>query len=602
MIVFLVLAAAVTLSGPVIGGPRRVAHTRSVAIGALALLWWLFTALLLPGPQGGYVLLTLPSWQAGPGVAFGGPLTLDELTGALTAGLRAYVVCVLFGIAWQTVPGHDWWRLARRVLGPFAGLVAPWCFLGDAAAAALPRRQAEAAQGWRTPCGRALAGTFALATATARAARTGALRDHSLTGQEGRITALVGPGGVGRSTEFDRLVDANPTHTLLVRPGADDARTVAQVLHTLRADADEFGLAAFRGRAVSALPPDLRARLALAELRHAPRVPLVLADQLMAAADPGCRRDLGTALRDRAGDGAHVLWAEHQLDAVWEFADEISEPGHPAVAAAEWSPATVREPTLLTLARIFDLPRARCRTAAGVRRLVAEPRLAKAVPSTRGPLGSPEVTMHPAEIGLTGHPLALLPGESVAVVHLSGRPEPVARRLAARLGAGRVPSVLPPELTPAEVARQWDRNHRATAAARLAEIPTLRLGAPLATHSSGEVAALRLLLARATPGPLWLPQPQLGLDQAAQLAAQRELQGGASGIRIVTTRDVEFLVRACRRVAIVDGEELLAFGSPSAVAHLLPERPLAARALVRAAPTRIGEIIESAAALTGGAA
>ncbi|MFT3887452.1 MAG: hypothetical protein QM713_04720 [Arachnia sp.] len=454
-----------------------------------------------------------------------------------------------------------------------------------------------------------------------------AIDDLRLTADTGRVTALVGPGGRGTSTLFALLArDAPPgarfagralldgvdllaadpgdvaLRVLLVDPAAPDPRSVREALAELDAVADDEELADRLDRPVSSLPPDLRARLALAELRLAPRTSVVLVDQVMAAADPALRHDLGRALRARAADGAHVLWAEHQLDAVWAFADDVAEPGEPTIPLDDWQPATVREPTLLTLARVFGLPRGRCRTPAAVRRLVGSPALTRAVPSGRRVAHAPEVTVDAAELGLSGRQLDILPGEAIGVVHRSGRAEPVARRLVARLGGARVPSVLPEALTPVDLLAAWDARHRTAASGALGALRGVRPWATLATHSSGERAALRMLLARETPGAVWLPQPQLGLDQTGQIAAQRALADGSPGIRIVTSRDVEFLVRACRRIAVVDGEEIVAFGSPGAVQHALPALPLTAQALPRTAPTRLGEIIESAAVLSGGAA
>lgn len=447
----------------------------------------------------------------------------------------------------------------------------------------------------------------------------------SLTADDGQVTALVGPGGRGYSTLLNAiarrlpfgsqhsgqillngvdLLQADPgdvaSRVLLVRPDDADPRTVGEALQELGADPHDYGLDERRDRTIASLPADLRARVALARLKLEPPRPVVLADQLMAAADPLLRRDIGEALRARAADGAHVLWAEHQLDAVWEFADAIVEPGHPTMPAGSWKPSTVREPTLLTLARIFRLPQDRCRTSADVRRLVGSPALTKPVPSSKRTARTPEVTVDASEIALTGRALDLLSGECVGIVHREGRAEPIARRLASRLRATRVPSVLPDHLTPAEVAHDWDARHRTRTAAELRTVPGIRPSTPLSEHSSSELAALRLLLARSTARAVWLPQPQLGLDQAGQIAAQRELFGTTPGIRIVTTRDIEFLVRACNRIAVIEGDEIVAFGSPAAVQHQLPTPPLTAQALVHSAPTRLSEIIESVAA--GGAA
>ncbi|MFT3887451.1 MAG: hypothetical protein QM713_04715 [Arachnia sp.] len=163
------LALAVALAGPLCGARRRLAHRRAVALGLAALAWWLVVPVLLPMGASGTVLLPLPTWQISDGVALGGPVTSDGLLTSAVAGLRAFALCALFGVAWQALPGTRWWALARAALGRGAELVGPWCFLGDATVAAWHRRRAEASQGWPGRSG--WGETFALARAAAHRAR-----------------------------------------------------------------------------------------------------------------------------------------------------------------------------------------------------------------------------------------------------------------------------------------------------------------------------------------------------------------------------------------------------------------------------------------------
>ncbi|QXT63608.1 ATP-binding cassette domain-containing protein [Tessaracoccus palaemonis] len=443
------------------------------------------------------------------------------------------------------------------------------------------------------------------------------LHDVTLTAAAGRITALVGPGGRGTSTLLRLLARTLPggalrsgralldgrdllaatpadvrARCLLVDPQRDDPHTVDAALADLGASPADYDLVDRAQSPVAALPPDLRARVAVARLEHGPRLPLVLVDQPSAALDGAWRARLGWALRARADDGAHVMWAEHQLDQVWQFADDVAEPREATVPLEDWAPVTVREPTMKTLSRALRIPPSHARTPEQVAALVAgrpaEVRRSGRVPTAAGTVVSP------VDLGLAGDlPLEIGDGESVGVVAVAGRPEPVARALTARLRGTRVPSVLPGTLTPGELCRQWDRAHGTSTAAAVG--PTIRLRSPLSSHSSGEQAGLRMLLAGPLERAVWLPQPQLGLDQAGQIAAQRSLAAGSAGIRIITTRDVEFLVRACSRVLVVDGETVVAFGTPRAVLRLLPDPPLAARALPAASPLRLGDVLDSLA-------
>lgn len=162
------LAAAVTLCGWLVAGRRQLIHKRARSVGLLTLLWWFLVPLLLPSSSAGPVLLSFPTAELGPGVTVGGPLTLGGFVEAATSGLRAYAVCVLFGVGWQAFSGSGWWRLARAALGRGAELVGPWCFVGDATVAAWHKRQAEAAQGWSKQAG--LGATLAMARAAAEGA------------------------------------------------------------------------------------------------------------------------------------------------------------------------------------------------------------------------------------------------------------------------------------------------------------------------------------------------------------------------------------------------------------------------------------------------
>lgn len=441
-------------------------------------------------------------------------------------------------------------------------------------------------------------------------------RDVALTAQAGRVTALVGPGGGGTTTLLKLAARALPggalfsgkvlldgqdllaaapgdvsSACLVVSGSLPDPRSVASAFVDLGVEPADFGLGDRGADPVEALPPDLRAKFWVAQLEGGRNVPLVFVDQPTAPLDNRWRARLGRALRARAGSGAHVLWAEHQLDQVWEYADDVAEPARATVSLTDWQPATVREPTLQTLARVLGLPPAGARSSAQIAE--AGPAAVAVRRGGRRPR-SAGIVLEPGDLGVVGDvAVELVPGESVGVVATSGRAEPVARRAAARLRGTRVPSILPGGLTPSEVCRQWDRAYGTTT---LGSLPaTMRRHCPLSSHSAGEVASLRLLLARSTERAVWLPQPQLGLDQAAQISTQRELAAGSAGIRIITTRDVEFLVRACSRVLVVDDDRLVAFGTPRAVLRWLPDAPLTARALPGAAPLRLGDVLDSLA-------
>lgn len=270
----------------------------------------------------------------------------------------------------------------------------------------------------------------------------------------------------------------------------DDARGVAEA----------SGLGGHLAHRVGTLPPDLRVALRAAALRHSPVTPLLLLDAELTAASPAVRHEVAQEVTARARAGAAVLCADHDLVTLRQMATHILEldRGRTAYAgeAAAWRP----------------------------RSLLPSP---GAVGVGRRPPAAATV-IDPAAVGLTGRSLEVGATECLGLVDLSGRPEPLARRIIAHLGGRAVASHLP----------------RATRLAR-------------AHHD--EV-------------PLWLPHPQAGLDPVARQELAASLSGENPGPRLVTSRDPDFLARACRRIAVVDDGRVVAVGSPTAVSRHLPGR------------------------------
>lgn len=446
-----------------------------------------------------------------------------------------------------------------------------------------------------------------------------ALRHDALTVTPGIVTALVGPAGTGTSTLLRLINRSLPAgartegtvrldgrdlltaevgqvlrRQLFLAHGPEDPRTVRSLLAGVGAEAEGHGLAGHLDWPVSSLPPDLAAQVQVALLEHTSGRRVVLVDQLASALSPQWRRRLGAALRDHASQGAHVLWAEHQLDTVWEFADAVVEPGGVAVSASTWRPDSVREPTLRSLSRLAGLSPEAPRAPEDL--VDALPRAEVVGGGSRARFNGQGHSVALETLGISSdRSLDIRPGECIAVVDVGGRAEPVARRLIHALRGTRIPSRLPSELTPDTICRQWDLRHSTLTRTGLADLPGIRPGSPLATHSDGEIAALRIHLARDLTAPLWFPHPQLGLDQARQIGLQTDLAHGSAGVRVVTSRDLEFLIRACHRLLVLDGTRLVGSGSPRAVLQLLPERPLVARAFPDTGAVRLGDLIESLA-------
>ncbi|NLE96994.1 MAG: hypothetical protein GX596_03255 [Propionibacterium sp.] len=329
------------------------------------------------------------------------------------------------------------------------------------------------------------------------------------------------------------------------------------------AEVEALGLSPYLRHRTTAVPPDIRAALLLAALRGSRPAPVVLVDAVLTAAAPRHRELFAAELRRRADHGALVLWADHDLDTLSSVAHHILELDHgrvaQAVAADQWHPATLPEPALRTLARLLDIDVAHSHSTAAVHaRARHAPHTARPTLRTPGPAS---LTIIPAEeVGLTGAPLEFGAAESVGVINLGRRVEPDARRIIARLGGEVIGSHLPSD-----------------------------------GRGTGDIARRRVERSTASTTPLWLPHIQAGLDPRERHDLATRLAGENPGVRIVTGRDVEFLVRACRRIIVLDGDRVVTAGTPHAVAELLPDAPLVSRALATRRVLRISD-------LTGGAA
>lgn len=459
------------------------------------------------------------------------------------------------------------------------------------------------------------------------------LQDISLVAIQRTITALVGRSGSGGATLIhtlagtlkpgfhvrgsamlngQRIDGATPDElvgrALLISDAALPGGTVADVLRDLPGDvaaAEELGLAGDLSRRISALPIDMRLRLHCATLMAADAAsppPLVLVDRVLGAADAGTRATFCSLLDGLVRSGSTVLWAEHDLDAVWEHAHQVIElVGGRIVQAGrpqEWEPNSLPEPTLLTLARALALPPGDCRSSVTTRETLREHRIVLPLFPSRGQDGfsptGPGTVIDAARVGLTGPGISIRARECVGIVELDGRPEALARRLVGELPRGEVvPSQLPGALRVSATAGDWERRHHLSPGSVLRRMPPFDPSALVADLSPGEWAAFRLALAADVTGPLWLPHPQAGLDPRERHTLSEDLRRRPSGTRIITSRDVEFLVRACHRLVVVRGNKVVGDGSPGAVANLLETPPLISRAVGSTRYLRLTDVLES---------
>ncbi|WP_040284690.1 hypothetical protein [Tessaracoccus massiliensis] len=402
------------------------------------------------------------------------------------------------------------------------------------------------------------------------------LDDIELSCQPGEIWAVAGRTGAGASMllraaagQLPRIAQISGRNRATRRvlflgqlPPMNVAEYLRGFVDDVRGAADDLGLTSHLQHRIGTLPPDLRVPLHLAALRHAPAADLILLDAQLTAATPQTRREVALEARRRADDGAAVLWADHDLDTLWDAATHVVELERGRAVrrgpADEWQPLTLPPPTPLLLERLRPLP-------TGNR---ARP--------TAAPPAATSTVIDPADVGLTGRGLEVGANESLGLLDLSGRPEPLARRITDHLGGVVLGSHLAPEDTPLAATRRWCREAGAPQGA--IDLTGLRPRRPFAEHSDGDAARLRARLSVPVTRPLWYPHPQAGLDARDRHALAHQLAGANAGPRIITTRDVEFLVRACRRITVVDDGQVIATGSPHAIARYLPELPLVAQA------------------------
>ncbi len=459
------------------------------------------------------------------------------------------------------------------------------------------------------------------------------LDELGLVAEDRTITALVGRSGSGCASLVRALAGTLPAGSRLrgtatlngqridgatpeeltasalwisdaALPGGTVAETIADLLGDLSA-AEELGLHDDLPRRLSSLPVDLRLRLHCATLmaqKADTPPPLILVDRVLGAADRATRDHFCSLLGGLARAGSTVLWAEHDLDAVWEHAHQVVELVDGGIVWAgrpqEWEPSSLPEPTLLTLARALNMPPQDCLTPLTTRETMDEHHVSLPLFPTRAPDGSAPTgsgtVIDAAALGLTGPGIEIRPGECLGIVEIGGRPEALARRLIAQLPGGDVvPSQLPATLRLGAAARLWERRHQLAGGSVLRSVPTLQPQSLLTDLSPGQFAAFRRALASEIETPLWLSHPQAGLDPRERHTLAEDLRRRPAGTRLITSRDTEFLVRACHRIVVLQGGSVIGDGSPGAVADLLPTAPIVSRAVGSTRYLRLTDVLNS---------
>ncbi|SEB80795.1 ABC transporter ATP-binding protein [Streptomyces melanosporofaciens] len=489
-----------------------------------------------------------------------------------------------------------------------------------------------------------------------------ALAGVDLTVPEGELCLLVGPSGAGKSTLLGAVsglvphftggtlrgrvtVAGRDTRIHKPRELADVVGTVGQdpLAHfvtdtvedelaygmeslgiapdTMRRRVEEtldlLGLAELRDRPIATLSGGQRQRVAIGSvLTTHPRV-LVL-DEPTSALDPAAAEEVLAVLQRLVHDlGTTVLMAEHRLERVVQYADQmilLPSPGAAPLtgAPAELLPVSPVQPPVVALGGLAGWPAPMPLSVRDARRKAGplRERLASLTPRAVAdpPPGEPigEVARlsvrHGRVEALRGVDLSVRPGETVALMgrngagkstllaSLVGLHEPASGSV--RVGPGRV---VPHRIRPAELLRQVglvpqeprDLLYADTVAAECAAadqdagaapgtcrelvgrlLPEVADTAHPRDLSEGQRLALALsVILTARPPLLLLDEPTRGLDYAAKARLVEMVRGlAADGHAIVlATHDVELAAELAHRVVILAEGEVVADGPTAEV-------------------------------------
>ncbi|MDO4413108.1 ATP-binding cassette domain-containing protein [Cutibacterium sp.] len=409
------------------------------------------------------------------------------------------------------------------------------------------------------------------------------VKNVSLSLNAGTVTCLVGRRGAGTTMLLRLLAGQLPAGTRVNGKALIDGVDVmdmgpdllAETTHIVDtdlltwADLDDSTSpepGPWTRRPLDTWPLDIRARIAasLVNSRVADEQGIVLVDHPTSGLNRLQRHALTERLRAIADQGATVLWADHDLDTAWAEADRIVEMSAGSVVSDSPAHSWVPHGLPLPIGRaLTSLARDQVDTDALVFSDLPRPR--RNDDHRTGPV----MTMIGCrDLGLEGPDLVIHDRESLAIVRaddLAGatglntdhtsdgaiRPESVASRLLHALprpGRSLPSSQLRPSYDPRKVAGTTE-----LASQRRRDL------------SRGERAWLRVHGHLTTPDPLLLAHADHDLDPIERSLVSESLRNAPAGVRIVTSRDVEFLVRAVHRVIVIDGHRVIADRSPLAL-------------------------------------
>lgn len=481
------------------------------------------------------------------------------------------------------------------------------------------------------------------------------ISDIQLTVPEGELMLLAGPSGVGKSTLLGAVsglvphftggtlsgrvtVAGRDTRTHKPRELADVVGTVGQdplahfVTDTVEDELaygmeslgltppvmrrrveetlDLLGLADLRARPISTLSGGQQQRVAIGSVLTTHPQVLIL-DEPTSALDPAAAEEVLSVLQRLVHDlGTTILMAEHRLERVIQYADQVAllpAPGEPLVTG---DPATVMAaspvyPPVVALGRLAGwtpLPltvRNARRAATTLRNRLADhaPTETHRTPQNTTPLAATrKLTVRRGRIeALRGIDITITPGEIIALMGRNGAGKStllatLVGMIKPTTGTATVGGATPHRTTPRDLIRkvglvpQEPRDllcadtveAECTAADKDAAAPPgtcrklltrLLPGITDKTHprdlSEGQRLTLALsIVLTAAPPLVLLDEPTRGLDYAAKTRLIEILKNLASqGHAIVmATHDVELAAELTHRVAIIAEGEIVADG------------------------------------------
>lgn len=133
-LVLVLTAIVLALLSGIAGGTRRACFVAAARLAGLVMIIWLILALIVDqSDSAGTVLLSLPSWQLGPGVSLGGTKTVTWMEQMLLTGAQAGLGVLGLGLLAQLCAARDWLDFVSAMLGRGTDLLSPLICLPEAA-------------------------------------------------------------------------------------------------------------------------------------------------------------------------------------------------------------------------------------------------------------------------------------------------------------------------------------------------------------------------------------------------------------------------------------------------------------------------------------